>query len=626
MLGVGDRLQARRVRALRRRAREARGALRGAARHHQGAVDAGLAFVRGRATTRSRAGSSRSRCQKPHPPIWIGGWGDITLRRAATLADNWIPGPTADLARLLQGKQQFLANRAAAGRTEPVAEWPLTRDVIIADTDAEARELAERHIMVSYRREYAGGWKHPFIDASIATDLDTIKKDRFLIGRPDQVIRGPQAVRRAVRDDAPDLPAVLPRHAAPRTSCASSSSSRRRSCRRSSEARAALNGRLRSTSATHARGCRSATESGHAGATLRMRWRPHPDRLSTRPVVRMERGAPAEAAGAPAQASGRCRRAPVRPPRREPARHRRGPLAQLAMDRGLCAARLRPPHLQDRADRGPRRLRACPTSIHCRLGDPAVARAGARASSTPARVTWAVSWACRPRSPTSGARTCARARAKLLRDQILIVSVVGHRCRTAIPSGSPGTTRVRRVGGRGGGRHRRGASRLPGHGRPTAPRWCSRTRRWPRTSSTACAARWACARSSPSSAPPAARGRCTSWPAASRPGSTASCSSTASSGRVVKPDGSAASRGRARRAGVVGADVYEHSRVQVDELLAWRRAGAWNRAILAVGGITTVERARGHAARRCRRALVAAAALFDPLSPPLRADPPCRVA
>jgi alkanesulfonate monooxygenase SsuD/methylene tetrahydromethanopterin reductase-like flavin-dependent oxidoreductase (luciferase family) len=125
---------------------------------------------------------------KPHPPIWIGGWGELTLRRAAALADNWIPGPTADLARLLDGKQRFLANRQAAGRHEPVPEWPLTRDVIIADTDREARELAERHIMVAYRKEYAGGWKHPFIDASIATDLDTVKKDRFLIGGPDQVI------------------------------------------------------------------------------------------------------------------------------------------------------------------------------------------------------------------------------------------------------------------------------------------------------------------------------------------------------------------------------------------------------------------------------------------------------
>jgi probable F420-dependent oxidoreductase len=126
--------------------------------------------------------------QKPHPPLWIGGWGDITLRRAATLADNWIPGPTADLERLLRAKRQFLENRRAAGRAEPIVEWPLTRDLIIADTDKKARELAEEHIMVAYRREYAGGWRHPFIDASIATDLDRLMEDRFIIGGPDQCI------------------------------------------------------------------------------------------------------------------------------------------------------------------------------------------------------------------------------------------------------------------------------------------------------------------------------------------------------------------------------------------------------------------------------------------------------
>ena len=125
---------------------------------------------------------------RPHPPVWIGGWGDLTLKRAATLADNWIPGPTADLKRLREGKRTFLEHRGAAKGATPITEWPLTRDVIIADTDAAARELAERHIMVAYRKEYAGGFRHPFIDAAIATDLDRLMEDRFIIGGPDQCI------------------------------------------------------------------------------------------------------------------------------------------------------------------------------------------------------------------------------------------------------------------------------------------------------------------------------------------------------------------------------------------------------------------------------------------------------
>ncbi len=98
------------------------------------------------------------------------------------------PGPTAELPRLIAGKQRFLDNRAAAGRTEPIREWPLTRDVIIADTNRRARELAERHIMTAYRKEYAGGWRHPFIDAAIATDLDKLMADRFIIGGPDECV------------------------------------------------------------------------------------------------------------------------------------------------------------------------------------------------------------------------------------------------------------------------------------------------------------------------------------------------------------------------------------------------------------------------------------------------------
>ena len=73
--------------------------------------------------------------------------------------------------------------------------------------------------------------------------------------------------------------------------------------------------------------------------------------------------------------------------------------------------------------------------------------------------------------------------------------------------------------------------------------------------------------------------------------------------RVVKADGTPAFSGEARaEADIVGAGVYAPCQVQVEELLAWRKAGAWSRAILAVGGLTSVERAR-HALdvrRRCR--------------------------
>lgn len=43
--------------------------------------------------------------------------------------------------------------------------------------------------MVAYRKEYAGGFRHPFIDASVATDLDRLMADRFVIGGPEQCIR-----------------------------------------------------------------------------------------------------------------------------------------------------------------------------------------------------------------------------------------------------------------------------------------------------------------------------------------------------------------------------------------------------------------------------------------------------
>lgn len=84
--------------------------------------------------------------------------------------------------------------------------------------------------------------------------------------------------------------------------------------------------------------------------------------------------------------------------------------------------------------------------------------------------------------------------------------------------------------------------------------------------------------------------------------------------RVLKADGTPALLGAGRElAGVSGGAVWEHSRIQVQELMAWRKAGAWDRAILAVGGITTVARARDELAAGAQASMVATAALVDPL-------------
>ncbi|HET8578699.1 MAG TPA: hypothetical protein VFO18_16505 [Methylomirabilota bacterium] len=84
--------------------------------------------------------------------------------------------------------------------------------------------------------------------------------------------------------------------------------------------------------------------------------------------------------------------------------------------------------------------------------------------------------------------------------------------------------------------------------------------------------------------------------------------------KVMKAGGTPAFPGPGRElSGVSGADVYDYCRVQMEELLAWRKAGAWSRAILAVGGISTVERARAALAAGADAVMVASAALVDPL-------------
>lgn len=134
-------------------------------------------------------------CIEPRPSraplLWLGGWGELSLKRAAQLGDAWVPGPTANLEKLLTAQKQYREFLTAAGRNPDAGPWPATREVIIADTSSQAWELAEKYLMVNYRDEYGGGWKHPLIGAEDSTpvnQLAALGQDRFIIGSPDECI------------------------------------------------------------------------------------------------------------------------------------------------------------------------------------------------------------------------------------------------------------------------------------------------------------------------------------------------------------------------------------------------------------------------------------------------------
>lgn len=133
-------------------------------------------------------------CIEPRPthpiPIWLGGWGELSLKRAASLGDAWVPGPTASLEKLLNAQQQYRTFLIDTGKDPAQAPNPLTREVVIAETRERAWELAEKYVMVNYCDEYGGGWKHPLIGSQDQTPLtlESLSRDRFIVGNPNDCI------------------------------------------------------------------------------------------------------------------------------------------------------------------------------------------------------------------------------------------------------------------------------------------------------------------------------------------------------------------------------------------------------------------------------------------------------
>ena len=114
------------------------------------------------------------------------------------MGDAWVPGPTANLEKLLNAQKQYRTFLTDAGKNPADMPNPLTREVVIAETRERAWELAEKYVMVNYRDEYGGGWKHPLIGSQDQTPvaLESLSNGSLHCREPgglhcpDQTLRG----------------------------------------------------------------------------------------------------------------------------------------------------------------------------------------------------------------------------------------------------------------------------------------------------------------------------------------------------------------------------------------------------------------------------------------------------
>lgn len=124
--------------------------------------------------------------QPKGPPIWIGGQTEKAVRRAARLGDAWYAPPFPSHAGLADLRRIYLEERAAHGLSTAGA-FPLRRELIIADSRAEAERIARERSTLRYQtyRSWGLAGEHtPTAGAADEIDID----GQFIAGSPAECV------------------------------------------------------------------------------------------------------------------------------------------------------------------------------------------------------------------------------------------------------------------------------------------------------------------------------------------------------------------------------------------------------------------------------------------------------
>jgi alkanesulfonate monooxygenase SsuD/methylene tetrahydromethanopterin reductase-like flavin-dependent oxidoreductase (luciferase family) len=122
--------------------------------------------------------------QKPRPPIWVGGWKQAAIKRAAKYGDAWFPGPVGTLKEVLEAKQVYEEELKKLGKKVEI--FPIMRDVYVSESDDKAFEESKESFIYMYGIDYSSSG-HPLV-GGMKKDFEEWSRDRFIIGNPSTVI------------------------------------------------------------------------------------------------------------------------------------------------------------------------------------------------------------------------------------------------------------------------------------------------------------------------------------------------------------------------------------------------------------------------------------------------------
>lgn len=136
--------------------------------------------------------------QKPRPPIWLASKAEGAVRAAARWADAWFADPITPFSVLKDRMRAYRETLGEVGKPTEGFEFPLMREVLCAETDEEAWDVAREAFLYLYR-EYLE-WGHMLDEQGNPVapgDRRALEllRNRFIVGSPETCIREAERYR-----------------------------------------------------------------------------------------------------------------------------------------------------------------------------------------------------------------------------------------------------------------------------------------------------------------------------------------------------------------------------------------------------------------------------------------------